>query len=430
MGGAEHLILRDGIYHFRRRVPADVAGPGVRRFVWRSTGQRERVAALVAAAHINAELEAQWAALSANAVAAAPHGAARFDAAVKLARALGLAYRPVADLVAGSMEERLARLELLERERLMGSPKAVASALGTVDKPALALSQLFATYEEHVRDRLRGKSDDQLRKWRNPRLRAAANLAAVIGDKPLAEISRDDALDFRAWWMDRIDAEALEPGTANKDLQHLAAMLRAINLAWRLGLDDPFAGLRLREAQYNQRTAYDTSFARDRILSGDGLASLNPEARAIVRIVAATGMRPSEVAALEPARIVLETNIPHLQVRAGAREVKTPAAERDMPLVGLALEIMREHRGGFPRYRDAPDTFSATANKALGAAGLRPTPAHTVYSLRHTFKDRLIALEAPPRVQDALMGHAVGEERYGAGPSLEQRAEWMARVWG
>lgn len=43
---------------------------------------------------------------------------------------------------------------------------------------------------------------------------------------------------------------------------------------------------------------------------------------------------------------------------------------------------------------------------------------------------RLIAIEAPPRVQDALMGHAVGEIEYGAGPSLEQRAAWLARVWG
>ncbi len=91
--------------------------------------------------------------------------------------------------------------------------------------------------------------------------------------------------------------------------------------------------------------------------------------------------------------------------------------------------MRRRHGGGFPRYAASPDSWSATANKALGAAGLRPTPEHTVYSLRHTFKDRLISIEAPPRVQDALMGHAVGEIKYGAGPGLEQLARWMERVW-
>ena len=86
-----------------------------------------------------------------------------------------------------------------------------------------------------------------------------------------------------------------------------------------------------------------------------------------------------------------------------------------MPLVGVALAVMKEFRDGFPRYRSTPDAFSATANKALAAAGLRPTPDHTVYSLRHTFKDRLIAIEAPERIQDELMGHAVREINYGAG---------------
>jgi integrase len=61
---------------------------------------------------------------------------------------------------------------------------------------------------------------------------------------------------------------------------------------------------------------------------------------------------------------------------------------------------------------------------------LRPTLEHTVYSLRHTFKDRLIALECPEWVQDALMGHRVREVEYGAGPSLEQKARWLERVWG
>ena len=101
-----------------------------------------------------------------------------------------------------------------------------------------------------------------------------------------------------------------------------------------------------------------------------------------------------------------------------------------MPLLGIALTVMRAFPDGLPRYRDAPDVFSATVNKALGAAGLRPTPRHTVYSLRHTFKDRLIALEVPQRIQDELMGHALHEIAYGSGSTLKHRADWLARVWG
>ena len=207
-------------------------------------------------------------------------------------------------------------------------------------------------------------------------------------------------------------------------------MMRMLDEAMRLGLPRPFEGVRIAGERHNPRIAYEVEFVRENFLAGQRLVGMNAEARAIVRMVAATGMRPSEVAALTAPRIILDAAIPHVQIRPESRQLKTRQSARDMPLVGVGLDVMREFREGFGRYRDNPDTLSATVNKALGVAGLRPTPAHTLYSLRHTFKDRLIALEAPERVQDALMGHAVRGIEYGSGPSLAQRAEWLARVWG
>jgi len=251
----------------------------------------------------------------------------------------------------------------------------------------------------------------------------------VVGDKPLTEITRDDALDFRAWWLDRVRDEGYDQGSANKDLGHLASMMRAMDEAWRLGLARPFEGVRLAGERHNPRIAYHPDFVRDRILAVECLASLNAEGRAVVRMVALTGMRPSEVVALTAPRIRLGDDIPHVQIRPDGRQLKNRPSERDMPLVGLALETMRRFPDGFPRYLAMPDSLSATVNKALGVAGLRPTPGHTLYSLRHTFKDRLIAIEAPERVQDALMGHAVRGIEYGSGPGLAQRADWLRQVW-
>ncbi|MEQ1715040.1 MAG: tyrosine-type recombinase/integrase, partial [Hyphomicrobium sp.] len=241
---------------------------------------------------------------------------------------------------------------------------------------------------------------------------------------------RNDALDFRSWWLDRVRDEHYDQGSANKDLGYIASMMRTVDMAWRLDLSLPFNGIRIAGEKHNARVAYEPEFVRTRILPGHELGALNAEARAVVRIVAATGMRPSEVVALKPSRIVIEADVPYVEIRPDDRQLKTDHSERDMPLVGLALAVMKEFREGFPRYRSSPDSFSATANKALGAAGLRPTPDHTVYSLRHTFKDRLIALEVPERIQDELMGHAIREIKYGAGSGLRQRADWLAKVWG
>lgn len=77
-----------------------------------------------------------------------------------------------------------------------------------------------------AREKTLGKSPDQLRRWRNPRIKAIKNLVDVIGDKALAEISNDDMLDFRTWWLDRIEAGEVQPGTANKDLIHLGDVLK------------------------------------------------------------------------------------------------------------------------------------------------------------------------------------------------------------
>lgn len=426
----QYLQQRGGVWYYCRRVPADLAHLDPRRFVRASTKKRDLVEATAIARRINAETEAYWQALSAG-HGTGPDGAAeRYQRAVGLARTLGVAYRPAAELAAGDVSEIVRRVELLEARQMTASRPAVEAVLGGADKPPVTMSGLFGAYEGHARDRLRGKSADQVRKWRNPRLRAVANFVDVIGDKPLAAVTRDDALDFRAWWLDRVTDEDYEPGSANKDLGHLAKMVAALNDAWRLGLANPFADLRLSGDHHNPRPAYKAQFVREHFLAPGALATLNPEARGISILVACTGVRPSEAVTLTAERIRLSDNIPHLQIRPDGRQLKTRHSARDMPLVGVALELMREFKAGFPRYRESPDSLSATVNKALGAAGLRPTPAHTLYSLRHTFKDRLIAIEAPPRVQDALMGHAVGEIEYGAGPSLEQRALWLARVWG
>jgi hypothetical protein len=54
--------------------------------------------------------------------------------------------------------------------------------------------------------------------------------------------------------------------------------------------------------------------------------------------------------------------------------MKTDDSWRDIPLVGLALKVMRQHPEGLPRYRDKADSLSALVNKAFSARDLRPEP--------------------------------------------------------
>ncbi|WP_238193476.1 tyrosine-type recombinase/integrase [Methylobacterium frigidaeris] len=167
---------------------------------------------------------------------------------------------------------------------------------------------------------------------------------------------------------------------------------------------------------------------QDKLLAEDALDGLNDEARRLVYLIAETGLRLSEAANLTAATIRLDDPVPHVRVRADSRRMKTEQSARDVPLVGVALLAMRAQPDGFPRYRDKAPQLSALVNKVLRGRDLLPGPGYSLYSLRHTFEDRLTAVEAPEKVMAALMGHKYHRPRYGAGPSLAQKQDWLQRI--
>lgn len=452
---ATYLVRRGGVWQYRRRVPKCLAAKLGTAEIRISTKARDRTEALRAAAQISAALETQWSALI-SVVPSSDDAATRFQAATATAETLGVTYRPATEIAASRLEDLLSRIEELAQplDRLAGSaaavpvaaptptgapaiataltpaPTIVSAVLGGAGKPELTLSTLVDAYQKLASDQTIGKSEKQLKQWKGKRQRAVDTLIGRTGDKPLAEITRDDALDFRVWWIARIKNEGYTRNSANKNFGALAGMMRTVAEAFRLDLSLPFKGVRIAGAKYTRRQAYEPDFVRQHFLSAATIGGLNAEATAIVRIVALTGMRPSEIVALEGPRIRLEDAIPHLQIRPDARQLKTGANERDMPPVAQALEIMRVYPQGFPRYHPSADSFSAIANKCLGTAGPRPTRAHSVYSLRHSFKDRMIAVGVPERIQDELMGHTLKGMPYGNGSTLKHRTEWMAKIWG
>lgn len=169
-------------------------------------------------------------------------------------------------------------------------------------------------------------------------------------------------------------------------------MIKVINLRHRLGLSDIFAGMRLEGAQQEQRPPFSTDFVQTRILAEGALLGLNEEARRTVFLMADTGLRLSEACNLNETSIFLDCAIPHIKVMPDGRRVKSKDSIREIPLVGCALEAMKVQPKGFPRYLDKGASLSAYVNGYLREKGLRPTPKHTAYSLRHTFKDKLIAV--------------------------------------
>lgn len=426
----DFLTRRDGSWHFVRRVPAEFASFDARGIVRHSTKVRVRDdrtgrRASRIADKLNAELEAYW-----RAVAQGPAAEqlARYDNMRHYARTLGFEYVERDQLVQLPIERLLERLETLVRKGVADQPVARAAALGTEKRAVPMLSNLFEEFEKLVADEIKDFSPEQLRIWRTGRIRAVAQFVERVGDKPVTEVTDDDGLDYVDWWRGRIVSGDALPKTANKDIGQLSRMLKDVSVRRRLTIRDVFKGLRLRGETEKARVPYETDYIQDRLLAAGALDGLNDDARHVLYVVADTGLRPSEVVNLTEGAICLDAAIPHVKILPEGRRLKTEDSLREIPLVGVALAAMRLHPKGFPRYRDKSSGLSATLNKYLSENGLRPTKDHSVYSLRHSFKDRLIGAEAPDSLIDSLMGHKTYKPKYGKGPPLELKLKFMSAI--
>src|SRR5882724_9954500 len=70
---------------------------------------------------------------------------------------------------------------------------------------------------------------------------------------------------------------------------------------------------------------------------------------------------------------------------------KTAFRPRQIPLVGLALDAFKACPNGFTDYIDKPDYLAIILGGHIRGKGLFPSDEHTLYSLRHSFQDRLTA---------------------------------------
>lgn len=423
-------LKRDGTWYLIQRVPKEFAELDRRVLVRISTGiavadDPRAVRAGEIVKQLGRELAAYW-----RGLADGKSGEARlrFEAAQKRARAIGLVYQTNQELADGSIEELVARIRMLVDRNAVDDESVVAAIMGGEERPVIRVSELVAEVEKREATYLATLSPAQLKRWKLDRNRACDRLKKLITDKEITKITRADALKYQEWWQQRVTVDGKDINTANKEIGQISHMLKIVNKAHHLELGPVFAGLRLSGESYTQRSAFDLDFVQATLFADGALDDMNEEARRIIFVIAETGLRLSEAANLLPEHIKLDHAVPHVQIRAVGRRLKTEQSERDIPLVGCALAAMKLQPNGFPRYHDKANSLSAAVNKFLRENGLLPSDNHSLYSLRHTFEDRLTAVEAPEKVIASLMGHKWIRPKYGAGPTLEQKRRWLQKI--
>ena len=84
-------------------------------------------------------------------------------------------------------------------------PARAEALLGAAPTPQVTLSDAFDVYFSEIAiDEQFNKSDQQKYQWQKVKRRSLAYFVDVVGDLPLADITRDHALAFKKYWTERM----------------------------------------------------------------------------------------------------------------------------------------------------------------------------------------------------------------------------------
>lgn len=368
----------------------------------------------------------------------------QYEAAVARARSLRLAYREASQIGdAASLADIVERVTVAARSG--GSKPVTRAVLGYHAKPRVKVSEAFDVYCGQIATQeLRSKSEQQRADWKKVKQRAVNNFTDLVGDVPISGIDREDALKLFEFWRVRIaptDEEIAEgakvthsPSSGNRDLGNMRVLFGEYHRhIGEMDRFNPFSGLNFSEDGARSRLPFTVPWLTGKIMRPGALAGLNSEARSIVLAMIETGARPSELANLMPGDIALDAEVPHISIRPrrdpeNPRQIKTSTSVRQVPLVGVSLAAMQANPAGFPRYHEKGNALSQLLMKYFRAHGFLPTKMHTIYSIRHTFEDRMKEANLDEELRRILVGHALDRPRYGAGGSLEWRRDCLLKM--
>lgn len=431
------LFLRDDIYYYLRRVPARLVDVDERAPFVRQTLKTGDLALARAKRDLLEEADnALWASMLVD--SPQDPARARYQAAVKRVEALGFTFRSGAALgQSASLEDIVSRLETIESGNF--SSEVQKAVLGAVPVPAVTVSKAFEIYvDEIVADELINKSANQRAQWKKVKQRGVNNFIALVGDKEMTEITREDAQRFYRYWLERVapkgKAATHSASSGNRDLGNMRVLYESYFT--HMGETDrfnPFSKLNFQERKKRTRPPFDVEWISKTILRPGAMTTMNAEARGIALALIETGARPSELANLTAGSIHLAGDVPHLSIEPRVdpddpREIKTASSERKLPLVGVALKVFKKHPNGFPRYRNRENDLSAALNKFFRENDLFPSRKHTIYSFRHSFEDRMKIAGLDPELRMILMGHSIDRPRYGAGGTMEWRRDELKKI--
>ena len=338
---ANHVLYRDGIYYYVRRVPYDLTSYyNVKRLCF-SLKTKSASAAVRASRSVTQRLEDYW---------------------------LGL------------------RLQNMDIPAIQ-----VVKSGDTNVNDTLRLSEACELYL-----RLKGVGKDKV--FTRTANRNTQYVTKLLGDRPISSYSSNEAAQFRDWCI----GQGMGIKTVKRVFASVRAIINLAISEEGFDCSNAFAKTYFPDddnAQSRQPISME-DLKKVQSLCKD----IDDEMRWLIALISDTGMRLGEAAGLLKEDIKVNEPIPHIDLKPHPwRTLKTKGSQRLIPLTKEALwaskrllEANNDSIFAFPRYCDERSCKANSASGGLNKWLHQYVPDNCViHSFRHSLRDRLRAVECP-----------------------------------
>lgn len=166
-----NFTRRGSTLYLRKRVPKRYHAVEDREYVWLSLHTDSESVARAKYPRVWGEMIEAW---EAKLDGAKAEGEGRMRAARELAAKRGFRFMSAADVARLPLEQILDRVERVATPKGNVDPIDAAALLGGARPPAMTVSRALEAYWTIARPKIIGKSEDQIRRWENPRKKAVA----------------------------------------------------------------------------------------------------------------------------------------------------------------------------------------------------------------------------------------------------------------
>ena len=326
--------------------------------------------------------------------------------------------------------EVLAQLKKEFPEIELGNANSPSQNSATIPKIELSAdrSPLFSTLIDGYLESKVGKDVSQRRL-------ACARAVTYIGDKPINQYDRVDAIDMAK----KMDAD----NYSNKRIKTIISYVRGVFIyAGTIRGENGKVVLErhswndLKLANYGTKTRPYLPFSKEEL----HLLFQQPmpkQERLLLSILMTTGMRLDEAALMTWERIVEYQNILCFSLLPSNEEdtviVKNEGSKRYIPVPDIIRPLLsKSGKSRLFNYRTHNGKAQAKASDALMPFVRKVTASDrkVVHSLRGNLKDLIRDAGYTKEINDFLTGHAQGDVagRYGKGPSIAKRLEVLNSI--